>query len=222
MMAVEARSASAVPSAVPPARARRQRAGRDQRSTLSAVEGPGVESEGVAARFRDGDPDAVRDLYRLYGRSVYGVAYRALGDRSLAEEAVQQTFLQAWRGAATLDPSRDVAPWLFTITRRVAIDIYRRESRRRHDNFADVHDGDPAVTTIPPAIEGLSEQWEIRSAVDALPDDEREVVRLQHFAGLTHVEIAGKLDVPLGTVKSRSFRAHKRLAITLRHLQGVS
>jgi len=222
MMAVDARSASAVPPAVPLTRARRRGVGRDRRSTLTTVEGAGVESEGVAARFRDGDPDAVRDLYRLYGRTVYGVAFRALGDRSLAEEAVQQTFLQAWRAAATVDPSRDVAPWLFTITRRVAIDLYRKESRRRHDAFPDVHDGDTPEATIPPAIEGLSERWEIRSAVDALPDDEREVVRLQHFAGLTHVEIAGKLDVPVGTVKSRSFRAHKRLAVTLRHLQGVS
>jgi RNA polymerase sigma factor (sigma-70 family) len=203
----------------PPAVALAPRPGRG--GTQAAGEGAG-DSHGLAARFRDGDADAVRDLYRQFGRSVYGVAYRALGDRSLAEEAVQQTFLQAWRAAPTLDASRAIGPWLFTIARRVAIDLYRRESRRSHDDFGGLADGDNAILVEPPAIEGLSERWEIRTAVDALPEDERDIVRLQHFAGLTHAEIAAKLDVPVGTVKSRSFRAHKRLATALRHLQEVS
>jgi RNA polymerase sigma-70 factor (ECF subfamily) len=189
-------------------------------TTLAAV-AAGNASDGLAARFRDGEPDAVRDLYHRYGRSVFGVAYRALGDRSLAEEAVQQTFLQAWRAAPTVDASRDIGPWLFTISRRVAIDLYRKESRRRHDDVDDVPEGTTAVPSDTPAVDGMSERWEIRSAVDGLPDDEREIVRLQHFAGLTHVEIAAKLDVPVGTVKSRSFRAHKRLAAQLAHLQEV-
>jgi RNA polymerase sigma-70 factor (ECF subfamily) len=195
--------------------------GAGRGTTLAAV-AAGNGSDGLAARFRDGEPDAVRDLYRHYGRSVFGVAYRALGDRSLAEEAVQQTFLQAWRAAATVDASRDIGPWLFTISRRVAIDLYRKESRRRHDDVDDVPEGTTATQSDPPAIDGLSERWEIRTAVDGLPDDEREIVRLQHFAGLTHSEIAAKLDVPVGTVKSRSFRAHKRLASLLAHLQEVS
>ena len=176
----------------------------------------------LAARFRDGDPDAMRDVYRAYGRSAYGVAFRALGSKALAEEAVQQAFLQAWRAAATVDATRDLGPWLCTITKRAAIDVYRKEARRKHDGFDDVSDNDPAMVSLPPAIEGMSDSWEIRTAVDALPADEREIVRLQHFAGLTHPEIAARLDVPVGTVKSRSFRAHKRLAATLAHLQGAA
>jgi RNA polymerase sigma factor (sigma-70 family) len=187
-----------------------------------AMEGQSTTTASLAERFRVGEPDAIRDLYRQYGRSVYGVAYRALGNRALAEEVVQQTFLQAWRAASTIDPSREIGPWLFTITRRVAIDVYRKESRRAHDAFDDVPENDPAVVTLGPAIEGMSDSWEVRVAVDALPTDERAIVRLQHFSGLTHQEIAQELSVPVGTVKSRSFRAHRRLAMRLGHLEGAS
>lgn len=175
----------------------------------------------LAERFRDRDPDAIREVYRQYGRSVYGVAYRALGNPSLAEEASQQAFLQAWRASATLDASREMGPWLCTIARRAAIDVYRREARRVHDDVTEVAADNPAVVTPAANIEGISESWEIRTAVDELPDDERDVVRLQHFGGLTHQEIADQLGVPVGTVKSRSFRAHRRLASRLGHLQEV-
>jgi len=193
-----------------------------RRASLAGVPGEMTRTASLATRFHDGDPDALRDLYGDYGRSVYGVAYRALGNRALAEEAVQQTFLQAWRAAATVDPTREIGPWLFTIARRVAVDVFRKESRRAHGDFDELADNDPAVVTWTAAIEGMSETWQIRTAVDHLPADEREVVRLQHFDGLTHVEIAARLDVPVGTVKSRSFRAHKRLASTLGHLQEVT
>jgi RNA polymerase sigma-70 factor (ECF subfamily) len=175
----------------------------------------------LAARFRDRDPDAVRQVYREYGRAVYGVAYRALGNPGLAEEAAQQAFLQAWRASATVDASREIGPWLFTIAKRAAIDVYRREARRSHEDVDALAPGDPAVVTLPPNIERLSENWEIHAAVDGLPADERDVVRLQHFGGLTHLEIADRLDIPVGTVKSRSFRAHRRLAASLGHLQEV-
>src|SRR4051812_34068476 len=83
----------------------------------------------VVARLRGGDPEAVHELYEHYGRAVFTVGYRALGDRSLAEEVVQLTFLKAWQAAAPFDPERALAPWLYAIARRTAIDIYRREAR---------------------------------------------------------------------------------------------
>jgi RNA polymerase sigma-70 factor (ECF subfamily) len=177
--------------------------------------------EAVAVRFRDGDPDAVREVYRNYGRLVYAVAHRALDDRSLAEEATQQTFLQAWRSARTFDPGRELGPWLATIARRVAIDIHRRESRRRHENLDDVAPTDPAVVALPPAVDESYDVWAVREAIGDLPDDEREVVRMQHLEGLTHTEIAQRIGVPVGTVKSRSFRAHKRLASRLGYLREL-
>jgi RNA polymerase sigma factor (sigma-70 family) len=178
-----------------------------------------VLDEEVVVRFRDGDADAVRSVYREYGRLVYAVAHKVLGDRALAEDATQQAFVQAWKAAATYDPSRDLGPWLATIARRAAIDVHRRESRRSAQPLDDVAPAHPAIVTLPPSAEQAYDVWEVRRAIDELPDDEREVVRLQHLDGLTHAEVAAHLDVPVGTVKSRSFRAHKRLAGRLGYLR---
>jgi RNA polymerase sigma-70 factor (ECF subfamily) len=175
---------------------------------------------GVRRRFRDGDPDAVRSVYLAYGRLVYAVAYRTLGDAGLAEEATQQTFVKAWRAADTLDEDREMAPWLATIARRAAIDLHRSETRRRADPLESVAPADPALTTAPESAESLHAVWEVRSAVGELPPDEQEVVRLQHFEGLTHEEIALRLQIPAGTVKSRSFRAHRRLTERLRSVRA--
>jgi RNA polymerase sigma-70 factor (ECF subfamily) len=158
-------------------------------------------------------------VYRAYGRLVYAIAYRVLEDRTLAEEATQQTFLKAWRAAASLEESREMGPWLATIARRVAIDIGRSETYRSADPLDSVAPGDPALSSKPQAAEAAYDAWEVRQAVTELPAEEREIVRLQHFEGLTHTEIAERLALPAGTVKSRSFRAHKRLAAQLGHLR---
>jgi RNA polymerase sigma-70 factor (ECF subfamily) len=164
-------------------------------------------------RFRTGDEAAIRDVYERYGRAMYSVALSILGDRELAADCVQQAFVKAWRAAASFDAQRELRPWLATITRRVAIDIYRREARSR----AEVREAvDTAVVAVP--FERTWEAFEVRAALDALPEDEREVVRLSHFEELPHSEIAAKLGVPVGTVKSRSHRAHRRLASLLAHV----
>jgi RNA polymerase sigma factor (sigma-70 family) len=173
----------------------------------------------VRRRFRDGDPDAVRAVYREYGRLVYAVAHKILGDRSLAEEATQQAFVKAWRAAGSLDESREMGPWLATIARRAAIDVHRREALRKARSLESVAADDPSLTSAPASAESVYDVWEVRRVVAGLPDDEREIVRLQHFEGLTHTQIAQRLDVALGTVKSRSFRAHQRLAAALGHLR---
>ena len=173
----------------------------------------------LRARFRQGDPDAVRSVYRSHGRLVYAVAYKVLGDRGLAEDATQQTFVKAWRAAQSFDESRDLGPWLAAIARRVAIDIYRREALRTADPIDSVAAGDPALVSTPQSAEAIYDVWEVRQAVAQLPPDEQEVVRLQHLDGFTHAQIAERLAVAIGTVKSRSFRAHKRLALMLGHLR---
>jgi RNA polymerase sigma-70 factor, ECF subfamily len=174
----------------------------------------------VIDAFCAGEPDAVRAVYRRYGPTVFTVALRMLGDRGLAEEATQQTFTQAWKAAARFDAGRELGPWLTTIARRVAIDVHRRESRRPTAPLEAVAPDDPAIVTLPPGVDQVSDAWEVREAIDALPPDEREVVRLQHLEGQSHAEIAARLGVPIGTVKSRSHRAHHRLAAQLAHLRG--
>ncbi len=178
-----------------------------------------MQDRDLRARFRQGDPDAVREVYRSHGRLVYAVAYRVLGDRGLAEEATQQTFVKAWRAAQSFDERRELGPWLATIARRVAIDLYRREAHRSADPIESVPAGDPALVAAPQSAEAIYDVWEVRQAVAELPADEQEVVRLQHLDGFTHTQIAERLGVAVGTVKSRSFRAHKRLAALLGHLR---
>jgi RNA polymerase sigma factor (sigma-70 family) len=175
--------------------------------------------ESIGERFRAGHPDAVREIYREYGRLVYAVAYKVLGERTLAEEASQQAFLQAWRAASTFETGKELGPWLATIARRAAIDVHRRESRRPTQPLEEVAPTNPAVVTLPPSAEQAYDVWEVRRAIDALPEEERQVVRLQHVEDLTHPEIAARLGVPIGTVKSRSFRAHRRLAGQLGYLR---
>ncbi len=172
---------------------------------------------GLEARFAAGDSAAVRSVYQRYGGLVYSVAHKVLGDNALAEDATQQAFVQAWRSAASYDPARALAPWLAAIARRTAIDVYRRERRHRH------HDDLESVvgpSTPPPSADQLSDVWEVREALENLSESDRELIRLQHFGELTHAEIADRLDIPIGTVKSRSHRAHRKLAGLLGHLRS--
>lgn len=169
--------------------------------------------------FRRGDDEAVRHLYATYHRLVFAIALRVLRDRSHAEDAMQQTFVQAWRAASTFEVGRDPAPWLATIARRVAIDAQRRQARRPTEPLDSAPTGDPSLITLPPSIEQAWEAWQVRAALERLGEAEREIVRLQHLEGFTHSEIAEHLGLPLGTVKSRSFRAHRELADILRHLR---
>lgn len=168
-------------------------------------------------RFQSGDPEAVRELYDRYGRAVFTVTLGALGDRVLAEEATQQTFIKAWKAAGRFEPGRDPAPWLYAIARRVAVDVYRRERRHRVERGDDTE-----MVALPPSFEGMWEAWEVRTALDQLSDEERAVIETTHYRGLTHEEAAAELGIPVGTVKSRSHRAHRRLADLLAHLREAS
>ena len=178
-----------------------------------------VSHAAVMDAFRRRDPEGVRALYREYGRLVYTVAYRVLGRRDLAEDAVQQTFVNAWQAAERFDATRDPASWLVTIARRSAIDIYRRERRRPASPLAEVSDDDSAVVSLPPDLDAVDTVWQVRRAIDGLAPEDATIVRLQHLDGMTHSEISDTLGIALGTVKSRSHRAHRRLAVALGHLR---
>ena len=153
----------------------------------------------LARRFTAGEPDALRDVVAAYGGPMMTAALHVIGgDRRLAEEVVQQSLLKAWRAAGSFDPSRPLAPWLYSIVRRCAIDVWRHE--RRHHHAGDLVED---VAIVADKSEAVATAWTVRAALDALPDDERTLLRLMYFDGLTQAEIADRLAIPLGTVKSR-------------------
>lgn len=166
----------------------------------------------VLARFRSGDEAAVKAVYERYGRAVYVTALSILHDEGLAADATQMTFVKAWQAASTFDPERSFGPWVYAIARRTAIDLYRKERRVIVSEAVD-------SPTHGPDLESAWEIFEVRVALDQLPDEAQLLIKLSHFAGLTHTEIAEHLGIPVGTVKSRSHRAHQQLQQLLRHLE---
>jgi RNA polymerase sigma-70 factor (ECF subfamily) len=175
-----------------------------------------VVEELLIARFRAGEPEAIREVYRRFAGPVTTVARSIVAQPDIVADVVQLTFVKAWQAADRFEGERDLAPWLYSIARRTAIDAVRHESRPTrggHEPEVEVgHDGD--------TFEQTWIAFEVRRAIDALPADEREVVRRSHLLGETHTQIADALGVPVGTVKSRSGRAHKRLAHALAHLDA--
>ncbi|GAB3934021.1 sigma-70 family RNA polymerase sigma factor [Kribbella albertanoniae] len=179
-----------------------------------------VDSE-LGERFHRGDLSALPELYGQFGRLMYVAAYNMLGDRELASDAVQRAFVQAWQGAGGFDPARELKPWLYAITRRAAVDVYRRERRALANVSLDVSwEAEMQHATIA-SIEDTWQAWQVREALDKLHPDERRVIQLAYFDGFSQSEIARLLNVALGTVKSRTARAQRRLAELLSHLREV-
>jgi RNA polymerase sigma-70 factor (ECF subfamily) len=166
--------------------------------------------DGLGRRLAAGDTEALREVYGRYGGPMFTAALHHLGgDRRLAEEAVQAAMLKVWRAASTFDPTRRLAPWLYAIVRRSAIDLRRHEERHKgasgDDVVGELESGDKD------AYESATTAWAVRAALERLPADQHSVMRLMYFEDLTQREIAARLGVPLGTVKTRAARAHDRL-----------
>jgi RNA polymerase sigma-70 factor (ECF subfamily) len=156
--------------------------------------------------------EALGVLYDRYGRLVYTVAIHVVGDAETAEEITQDVFVRAWEGAHTYRPDMaKVSSWLVSIARHRAIDELRRRGVRpekvRSDWPEDVGqeniDGLPVLDGPEEVVENVFQQHGIRKAVSSLPPDQRQVLGLAYFKGLSHSQIAELLGEPLGTVKSR-------------------
>ena len=173
-----------------------------------------LSDEALLAEVARSDEAALAELYDRFGRPAYGLALRVLRDASLAEDAVQDAFLQVWRSAGTFDPGRAKAStWLLTFVHRRAVDLVRREERRRTE---------PTASAPEPTEPGADEGAEIRSrreivqeALRRLPPEQREAIELAYYGGLTQSELAERLDQPLGTIKSRMFSGLQRLQALL-------
>jgi len=171
--------------------------------------------EDVISRFIAGDEAAVRVIVQQYSGAVRTVARSMIAEPELVADVVQQTFIKAWKASSRFDPERELAPWLYSIARRTAIDVLRKERRPT----AGDHEPEIDAAVTPLSFERTWERFEVRRAIDALSPEEREVIRLSHLMGVPHGEIAERLNLPLGTVKSRSNRALRRLAAALGHLE---
>ena len=163
------------------------------------------DDELIAAVVR-GDPQALVALYDRHGRLAFALAYRILGDAGTAEEAVQDAFLLVWRRAASFDAARGggARAWLLTIVRNRAIDARRRRSGQHRQAFGlESVEETPAGPDVWGEVALGLDRDRVRSAIDALPEEQRRTIDLAYFEGLTHREIAERTGTPLGTVKGR-------------------
>ena len=161
----------------------------------------------LAARSEE---SALAELYDRYGRTAYGLALRILRDQALAEDAVQEAFLAVWRTASRFVPEKAKAStWILTLAHRRAVDIVRREQRRR---------AEPLDHAPEPAVEGVDEdaflrlqRERVQTTLRHLPDAQREALELAYYGGLSQSELAERLGQPLGTIKSRMFTGLSRM-----------
>jgi RNA polymerase sigma-70 factor, ECF subfamily len=175
-----------------------------------------LSDEELMARLDSPELDsALSELYDRYDRTVYGVGVKILGDRSLAEELVQDVFLKVWRSSATFDSSRSsFSTWLYRVTRSAAIDLYRKRAHK----VSQIPDGETHLLTARDSSAGPQEvvdeswlSWRVSRALEVLDAPHREVIELAYFGGLSQREISERTGMPLGTVKSRTASAFKSL-----------
>ena len=171
-----------------------------------------LSDEALVALVARADEDALAELYDRVSRIAYGLALRVLRDERHAEDAVQEAFLQVWRSAATFRAERAKAStWILTLVHRRAVDLVRREERRQADPLTD----DSALGAAPEDTEEAAwlrfERERVQVALKQLPDVQREALELAYYGGFSQSELADRLGVPLGTIKSRMFAGLARL-----------
>jgi RNA polymerase sigma-70 factor (ECF subfamily) len=185
----------ALPTALP-LEARKEAAPREP-----FVDDPSVSDGDLIRRIARRDPNAFEALYRRYARPVFGLALRRLGDRMSAEDAVQETFAAIWRSARTYKPERGAgAPWLYAVARNAIVDRSRGRSEPPGEG--------PELPSDEPSPAERAETsytaWRVHRALETLGASEREVIELAYYGGLSQSEVADYLNIPLGTVKTRT------------------
>jgi RNA polymerase sigma-70 factor (ECF subfamily) len=155
-------------------------------------------------------------LYDLLSRRAFGLAYRMLGDSQSAEDVVQESFLSIWKAAERIDLSRGrLQSYVLTVVHRRAIDSLRSRkgtlTKELPEDMPLVDERADVAGTVAKALDGEV----VRGALEGLPEEQREVVDMAYFQGLTHVEIAEGLGLPLGTVKSRLRLALDKMRVSL-------
>ncbi|MFF2772976.1 RNA polymerase sigma factor [Streptomyces bacillaris] len=167
----------------------------------------------LVTAFRAGDARAVERMYERWGRLVYTLALRSLGNQSDAEDVTQQVFVAAWQGRSGYDPQRaKLATWLMGITRNKIIDAYQSRTRRERELAALMESVYLQSLTWTDHIADSVAMSEELETLEAVP---QQIMRLAFYDRLTHTQIATQLDLPLGTVKSHIRRSLLRLRARL-------
>jgi RNA polymerase sigma-70 factor (ECF subfamily) len=185
------------------------------------------EEQTLIRRLKARDERALGELYDALAPWVLGVAHRILQDDGEAEEVLGDVFVQVWTHIEQHDPARGpLAPWILSIARNRALDALRRRRRwwRKAERWGEVRSRTDGGVVPPPdpaeaAVPGWPVHQEVHAALGALPEEQRRLVLLAYFEGLTHSEIARRTGQPLGTVKTRLRIAHGKLAETLKHVK---
>ncbi len=163
-------------------------------------------------RVGGGDRRAFDELYRRYARAVLGLALRRLGDRGRAEDATQEAFAAVWRSARSYNPGRGPGgPWLYAVARNAIVDGFRRQP----EPAAEAQEVPSDEAGPPERAEAGWIAWRVHRALETLPEHERPVIELAYWGGLSQSEVAAFLQIPLGTVKTRTRSALARLAAAL-------
>jgi RNA polymerase sigma-70 factor, ECF subfamily len=172
----------------------------------------GMGDEELVGRVAEGDDRALSELYDRYARQVYVTGIRLLKDSHLAEELVQDAFTNVWRGAGSFDQDRaSFATWLYRITRNRATDLDRRRRVRP------LSAGEQPLRNVSggPDPEASVALWDMARALSRISEEHREVLTLAYFEGLSQREISRHTGIPLGTVKTRTTAALKKLRQTM-------
>jgi RNA polymerase sigma-70 factor (ECF subfamily) len=171
-------------------------------------------------RLSAGDRAAFDELYRRYSPTAYGIAYRLTGQRLLAQDVVHDAFLALWRAPEAFDAARGAFRTFFlSLVHHRAVDTIRREERlrARQDraaNLEPVADEDPSERVVDEDFVA-GRRREVRDALRDLSTEQRQVLEMAYFRGMTQIRIAEELGIPLGTVKTRTFAALRRLRAAL-------
>jgi RNA polymerase sigma-70 factor (ECF subfamily) len=174
---------------------------------------PGTSDADLILRIGAGDRAAFEELYRRFARPVLGLALRLLGDHGRAEDATQETFAAVWRSARSYRPDRGSgSAWLYAVARHAIID---RARQRVELVVAEPEEEASAEPGPPEAAERSWLSFQVHAALERLPERERVVLELAYWSGLSQSEVASYLDVPLGTVKTRTRAALIRLSSLL-------
>jgi RNA polymerase sigma factor (sigma-70 family) len=178
-----------------------------------------VRDQELVTRIRGGDEEAFRGLFRRYGPTAMALARRVVRQPSIAEEIVQEAFLALWRNPTGYDQERgSVRSWLLGTVHHRAVDAVRREEsqRRRVEGAVSLEVAQPDISEeVAAELDAPEERRAVRKALEELPAEQRQVIELMYFDGLSQSTIAERLSLPLGTVKSRSLLGMRRLRAAL-------